>query len=277
MSVFRSLGLAGWAWRSALPFAPRPSVWLPFLVIAASQLMALGLLLSFHRAWLLPWVLPMVERLGGESASHYPHFFFHLPVVYSRVGLVISMFVGSLAVGVATVIFAKGFGVERPGGAWSRALRRAPALILLTAITAAATYGASMLSSFVPKELVHGNRMVQWGTRGASLLLIVVIETLMTYATAWIMLEGARLLPAMRDSIRVTIRTFLPTAIVVGAPLVLLYPLSYLSGRIDLFALKLTPETVVGVLITKIGLELVVGFLYVGAVTRLFVWRMEVA
>jgi hypothetical protein len=250
---------------------------LPFLIIAAAQVAALGLLLSFHRAWLLPWVMPVLNRLGGETVTHYPSFYFALPSLWSRVGLGITVFVASVAVAAATVIFAQRFGLECRGGAWRRALRRAPALVGLTAVTAAAIYGVSVLAHQLPKELADGNRMVTWGVRGVLLMLVVLIETLMTYATAWIVLEGARLLPAMRDSIRVAVRTFLPTAIIVGAPLVLLYPLGYLTERVDLFAAKLAPEIVVGLLISRFALEILFGFLYVGAVTRLFVWRLGVA
>ena len=63
---------------------------------------------------------------------------------------------------------------------------------------------------------------------------------------------------------------------IVGVPAFLLYPFTYAAGRVDLFATKLNPETIGVLLTTRIALELVLGFLLLGCVTRLFLWRMEV-
>jgi hypothetical protein len=277
MNLFRSLGLAGWAWRGALSMGGRVSVWFPFVAIAGVQLLALGLLVSFHQPAALPLGLPIVKQIGGEAATHYPLFFYYLPMLYSRVTLVVVIFLASVATGAATVLFARGFGVEVREGAWRRAGRQAPKLIAIAVVSAALYYGASLLLGRVPQQVILANQLVRWSTRGAMLLAMLLVESFFAYATAWIVLEHAGLWASVRDSFRVTARTLLPTFIIVGVPILLLYPFSYLGQRVDLFVDKLAPETMAGLLVARIGLEFLLGFLLVGAITRLFVWRLEAA
>ena len=277
MDPLRSLGLAGWAWRAALRAAARPQVWLPFLLIAACELAVLGALLSFHEPWMMSAAVPLLHSLVGERATHYPDFFLYLPAVYARIVLVISVLVASPLIGGATLLFAREFGLASKASVWRRVLALTPTLVVLAAVPAAALYGISALGGLVPRELMLHRSLYRWAFRGGLLLALVLIQSLLAYSTAWVALEGHRIGPALRDSIRVTARTFLPTCIVVGAPVLVLFPLNYLEQRLDLFATKLVPEALTGVVLLGIAIEIPLGFLLVGAITRLFVWRMEAA
>jgi hypothetical protein len=97
------------------------------------------------------------------------------------------------------------------------------------------------------------------------------------YAAAWILLRNERGLKAVADSIRLTKSTFLPTFVVVALPAVLLYPLSFLDSRADLFVTKFRPEAVTGLILVQIVLEILFGFLLIGAVTRIFIYQTEEA
>ena len=261
----------GRAFRSAVPLIVRPRILLPFLVMAAAQFGALGLLVWFHEQAILPVALPLVRLLGGETATHYPVFFFALPTMFSRVGLVLAVFLFSVAAGAATLLFARAFGFKSDGNAWKRALRVAPVLIILTALEGLLLFGLSLLAEPVPQD----SQWLRWGTRGGLLLGFIVIEAFLVYSTAWVMLAGHNIVQAIRDSIRVTTRTLLPTLLIVGIPAIALYPFSYLSGRVDLIATKLRPEMVTALLTTRIVLETLLTFLLIGAITRLFLWRLE--
>jgi len=274
MKLFRSLGVARWAWHSITPFLTSPTVWLPFLVIAFCQISTLILLQSFHKPGVIPFGLPLVRALGGDQATHYPTFFLALPTIFYWMDMFLAVFVSSLTAGVATELFARGFGEGGVGSAWKVALRHYPTLLLLSAIVAAVLFGLSQLVALVPQELILSNPAIRWGARGAMLLLLVLAQSLLVYATAWIVLQGHRLIPAIRDSIRVSLRTFLPTVLIVGVPLLLLFPLGYLSARGDLFVTKLQPDTVGALLTVRVLSEVVLGFFLIGAVTRLFLWRL---
>ena len=277
MDLFRSLGVAGWAWRSVLPFSFQPRIWIPFLLIALVQYGVLALFVSFHQPGVLPLALPLVKAAGGETATHYPFFYFYLPVIYSRANLLVAVFVSSLAGGAATLLFSRSYTQKAAKGAWGIALRKYLTHVMNTAVVADLLYGVSNLRRLVPADALLGNPMVRWGTRGGMMLLIILVQTLFVYATAWVVLRGEKAIPAIRNSVRVTARTFLPTFIVVALPAIVIFPFNYLTGRVDLFAGKLNPETIGTVIGVQILLEIFLGFLLVGAITRLFLWRLEPA
>ncbi len=121
------------------------------------------------------------------------------------------------------------------------------------------------------------SRAARWGIRGGTIIFFVLVQSFMAYSTAWIVLMGHKIWPAIRDSLRVTMRTFLPTLIAVGIPAILLFPFSYVLGRVDLIVTRLRPEVLAGIIGAQIFVELIISFFLVGAITRLFLWRMEAA
>lgn len=274
---FPSLGVAVWAWRGALALAVRPALWPPLLLVTAVQIVLLWLLLAFHHGGVSLVGFPLVRLLGGEGAAHYPTLYFALPAMFSRANLAISLLVGALAGGVTTVLVARAFGFQAERDAWRLAWRRAPALIATTGATLLLLFGATLLVGLVPREATVANGPLRWGLRAASLGVLVVIQALLVYSTAWIVLMGHGVWPALRDSVRVTMRTLLPTLIAVGVSALIHFPISFALGRLDLFVGKLKPEVVVGLLGLQIGVQLLITFLLVGAVTRLFLWRTEAA
>jgi hypothetical protein len=275
LSVFQPIDVAAWACRSALTLVLRPVVWVPFLVVAGAKLALLFLLIFFHQASVLPLALPLVRLLGGDAATHYPVLFYALPTMFARADLAISALVASIAGGAATLLFARALGYADIPKAWGRAWRSAPTLIPVNILVMGLLFGVAALGKLAPQELVLQNAAVRWGIRGGTLFLFILIQSFVVYTTAWVVLVGHKIGPAFRDSIRVTIRTFLPTALVVAVPALLLFPLSYAGSRVDLVASKFRPEVIVGVLCTEIAVEVLATFLLVGAVTRLFLWRTE--
>ncbi|MBD3235463.1 MAG: hypothetical protein GF330_02020 [Candidatus Eisenbacteria bacterium] len=255
----------------------RPTLWVPMLLVAAVQLLALLFLLSFHHSALLPIALPVVRLLGGEAATHYPNLYFALPNMFFEINLFVTALVSSIAGGAGALLFARAYGIEGFARPWRAALRRAPALIAVGIFLVLLVYGVSRASGLVPREAILGDAFVRWGVRLGVLLVFIVIESLLAYATAWIVLMGEGPGAAVRDSVRVAGHTFPPTLLVVGVPALLFFPLSYLAGRVDLIAGKLSPEVMAGLVIAQILLGILLTFFVVGAVTRLFLWRVEAA
>ena len=271
----QSLGVAAWAFRAVVGALGRARIWLPFLIVAGVQGGVLLLLVHFHRAALLPLGEPLVRWLGGEGALHYPSLYYALPGMFFRANLIISALIASIAGGVATLLFAHAFGLDQEIPVWKRALRCGPKLIVVTLVMVVIIFGIAGLASLVPAQLSLANPTVRWGTRAAMMVLFIAVQSFFAYTTAWIVLMGHRLWPAMRDSFRVTGATLLPTLTVVAIPTVLLFPLSYASGRVDFIASHLRPETIGGLVGLQLIGQILLTFLLVGAVTRLFLWRME--
>jgi len=271
----RSLSVVAWAWRGVAAMALRPAIWLPFLLVGCVQAAALLLIVSFHEPVVVPIGAPLVKLLAGDLATHYPILYFALPTIYFRMNLAISVLIASIAGGAATLLFARAFGLAGERGAWSLAWRRAPALIITSLLVVALWFGISALGQLIPQEVQQRSFAARWGTRGGTLFLSIVVQCFLVYTTAWIVLMGHKIWPAIRDSVRVSARTLLPTFLAVAVPTLLLFPFSYAGGRADFIASKFKPEMVGWLLGATVVAEVVVTFLLVGAVTRLFVWRME--
>ena len=277
MRIFRALGVAGWAYRTALSQAGRARIWVPFLVMAGVQLVSLGILLSFHRPGVAAWEVPLVIWGGGPQATHYPFFFLALPVLFARWNLLLGVVLGSLTTGAAMLLFAGAFGRKGPSSAWRAAGRRYGSLVVVGIVTALVSLVVMWLAGRVPQNLLLTDRTVRWSTRLGVLVLFAFLEGLVVYAMAWVVIEGRNALSSLAASVRMFWTMGWTTFVVVLVPVLLLYPLEYLTERGDLFLFQFRPELLAWLLVARILLELVFSFLLVGAVTRLFLWRREEA
>jgi hypothetical protein len=278
MNLFRAAGMVVWAVRSAAACALRVRIWVPFLVIAGIQVLALVIMMNFHRGLLTPLVVPLIKALsGGPGVTHYPNFYLLLPVVFSRLSLLLSVLVTCIMVGAAIVLFAQAFGRAEHLKAWKTARKHYLALFIATAILAAGLFAVPYLGRLVPQHTLLQNSMVRWGVRGVLLLLSILVQSLLVYAAAWILLRREHALRAVADSMKLTRSTFVPTFVLVALPAVLLYPLGFLTSQTDLFVSKFRPEALAGIILVQIVLELLLGFLLVGAITRIFIYQTEEA
>jgi len=273
-SLFRSLGMVVWAVRSTVPCSTRATIWIPFLIIGLLQVACLGLLLSFHQSALLPLTAPVIHSVVGDAGLHYPTFFLTLPYVFSRVSLVLSI-VTSIAVAVATIMFAGVFRGQDWRAPWRTSWKRYPALIVTTALLAVLLYLVSKAMGLVPVHAQATSTLARWGTRAVMVFAFVIIQTFLIYTTAWIVLRGASAVASVGRSIRVAWNTFLTTLILVTVPVLLVFPLDYATGRTDWMIGKFRPELVTWILMVEILVELVLGFILVGATTRIFIYQVE--
>ena len=276
-NLFRAVGMAAWSFRSAFACALRGRIWLPFLLIAVIQGLILAALLNWYRPALSWLAVPVLESLGGKGAVRYPVFFLALPSIYSQVVLIVTVVLTCVMVGAAMILFAQAYGTGQGKPAWATAWRRYPALVAVTGVLAALLFGASYLRLLVPNQAFLENPMLRWGTRGGLLLISVLIQTFLAYAALWILLRGRGILGSLRESIRLAGSTLVSTFLVIGIPALLLYPLNFIASRGDLFVTKFRPETVTALIVLQIGLEILLGFLIVGAVTRIFLYQTEEA
>jgi hypothetical protein len=65
--------------------------------------------------------------------------------------------------------------------------------------------------------------------------------------------------------------------LVIAVPTLILFPLSYASGRVDFVASRFRPEMVAALVGAQVLMQMVASFVLVGGVTRLFLWRVEAA
>ena len=271
----RSIRAVGWAFGSTLRHAGRLRLWGPFVLVALVEAILLILLVEFHRPLLQPLFLPLIRWVGGEAATHYPVFYQALPAALARLEILLAVILLSWTTGAATLLFAAALGRDEGNDVWGRALRRFPALVGFALVTAVVVFGVFQVGRLVPSERILHDGTIRWGTRAGLLGLGVLVQSFLVTGTAFIMLRGRSLAGALSGSLAFGLRNLVPLALVLAIPVLVKYPVTWLSSRGDLFVRKFVPETMSTVLGVDIFLGMILSFLTVGTITAYFLWRQE--
>ena len=273
--MMRSISIVGWSYKNIIARMFRGSLWVPFLVVAATQALLLLVLVNFYQP-ALQWLgVPVMKLSGGEGSLHYPFNFMALPLAVARAEMAVGVLVASVASGAATLLFAKALDRGVGEAPWKSAFRRYPALLVYGLILGVLMFGTFYLQNLVPRDMVLESRGIRWGSRFGILGLAILIQSFLVYATAWMMLRGQSLGAALKSSVRFTGRNLVPTVILVAIPVLIKYPISWLQGRSDMFVSKFKPEALAAVLWADIAVEMVLTFLMIGTLTFFFLWKQE--
>jgi hypothetical protein len=252
----------------------RPALWMPWLLLGALQVLALAALCGMAHPWLSLLMAPLVARLAGSEALHYPDLFVALPGLYARVDLLLVALPGAVAGGASAALFAAAFRGRdpRPGAACGQALGRA---VRLVAVNLPYHVLASALGFAI--AIVGGSR---GGIVGAAAYVFalggsVFLQSAFLYVNALVMIEGCGIRSAFAELPR-TWRSGFVSALVLGTLLLLpLLPLNLLGGAGGLIASKGRPELVAAILAAQIGIAVCMSVLLSGAATLVFLTAMS--
>ena len=269
MSAFEQLALAGEALRRTLVGAFAPALWGPWLALGLLQGAVLAALVGFAHP-LLAWALvPLVERVGGESALHYPDFFRALPVLYARVDLVVGGLAGAVAAGWSTWLFAARWrgGVVSPGAGWREA---GPRALVLVVAQLPFQFLALGLNGFLGRLLAGHTGLVVLAGYLVGLAGVVVLQAFFLYLPARIVLERRGLAAAFASLPETWSRGFW-AALLLGTVLALpLLPLDQLGRRVGLLVDRGIPELAIALTAAQLLVTLVVSFLLTGSATLVY-------
>lgn len=275
MSVLEQVALA---WQGAvrtLAQLGRPATWAPWLVLGAVQFVLLALLVNFAHPLLSAWMAPVVRRMGGEEALHYPGLFRALPGIYATCDLAIGAVLGSLVVGAATRIFANRF-LGRPAaplGALAEAGRRAFALVVaqlpfhLLALGIALGAGGWLEShshSFVVRLL--GTLAVVGGS--------LLAQSLFFYVAPLVILEGRSARSALREVPRTWPRGFWAALFLGAVLLIAVLPFQLLLGQSGLIAERGRPELIAVLAALQAAFTLLLWYALAGSATLVYLAAM---
>lgn len=270
MNLFEqfALGLQS-LWYTLREFA-RARLWAPFLVPFAVQCVGLGLLaLTAHP--LLSWVLaPIVVRLAGPDALHYPGLFVHLPALALTADLLVVSTLGALATGAATRLFANVFEGRAPSlrEAWAETAKRAwPLVVAQLPVTLLLLCLGFALDAF-------GHARVSSITRAllpaVQLLLGAVLQALFAYVPALVMLGRLGPLLAWRRLPAMWGRGLLPALVIFAVALAVLLPMQLLAGQSAAIVARGLPELTLPLTVLLFVSSMVASWLVSGAAT--LVW-----
>lgn len=251
-----------------------PAALLPFVVHAAILCLVLFALAFFTVAPLASFMTPIVERLGGENALHYPMHLILLPDMYHLVYLPLTAVVGFVLFGWA--VFAMGDHFQRGGvemGARPSLLRSAPTLVVIGVCYVAA-------ATLVPAAIAWLGRIVDHPRLGglltlAGLVATAALQALLVYAPLFVRTHGAGPFSALRRSVGLGRRRFAPTAMIVLTVILVHQPIDFLLRQPDRVVVKFQPELVIYLLLAGVVLELLTAFLLFSSTAGLALSRRE--
>lgn len=269
MNAFEQIALA---WQSLGLVMRRilwPSLWAPWLALGLLQAGLLAALAFAAHPWVSPVLAPLVTRLAGERALHYPDLFLALPGLYARLDLFVAALPGPIVFGAATALFRDVALARRPrpGAAVRLALSRAPALILtsLPFHLLAAAWSAAVAALAGGRGGVVAQAAYVLALSGS-----VLFQTLFLYASAFVVIEGRGTFGALA-SLPHGWRHGFWAALALSVLLLLpLLPLHLLSGAAGVIAERGRPELLAAMSLAQLGIALVASFVLCGAATLVF-------
>jgi len=267
------IALAGQSLLHAARQMRRPALWVPWLLLGLLQAGALVALCFAAHPWLSPVLAPLVVRMAGAHALHYPDLFLALPGIYARIDLVLAALPGAFVLGASTALFRDVFLARTPhvGAALGLALRRTVTLIVvnLPFHLLAAGWATLIATSIGGRPGIVGRAAYLLALGGS-----VLLQALFLSASAFVVIEG-RGIRGTFASLPHGWRHGFWAAMVLGVLLLLpLLPLNLLSGAGHVIAARGRPELLAAMSFAQLLIALASGFLLSGAATLVFLGRI---
>lgn len=264
-------------------FQRQPSVYGPFLLMAAIEFLALVFLYNSPHFPVKIVMGPPIRRIWGPVYMHYPFFYELLPRLFYYAKIVLSIFIGSVTSGTAVLAIAQAVQSKQVvlKDIFRQVLKRYLSLILLTTILFVSVHflmkqPAELLIGYFraghSKLLFLGPKF--WITQAVPVLnfiFAVFFQGLFVFSIPYVVIRGKKFLPALGRGIVLFFKRFVPTMVVVTVPMILYIPVTMLRGNISFLAEKFTPEIVGLVLLAGIVVgTLIVDVLLTTATTLIF-------
>lgn len=273
MNPSEQVALAWQSLRRTAALMPRAALWAPWVVVAAIQAAVLASLWWFAHPLLSRVMAPLVARMAGPDALHYPEVFIHLPNLYSQIDLLVVAIPGSVMLGAATRLFAQAHMGRTPtvGGALREALARAVPLVVIHA-----PFNLLLFAFTSGVSFVVGGRggLVVAAAFMFVILGSVILQSLFLFVTALYML-GRHSIRQTFAGLGQTWRHGFWSALTLGVLLLVpLLPLHVISGQTAVIVARGTPEISGTLVALQMVVTLLVGFLLAGSATLVFLAAM---
>jgi len=267
MSVTEQLALAGLALRQTFANLFRPALWLPWIGLGTIQAAVVVCLWWFAHPWLSWFMAPVLERVGGENLLQFPNVLVILPRLFGRVDLVVGAIVGSLAIGLATRLFASRFdrGRAEVGGALGFVVRRAPAIVLVLLPMNLLLIGFGLVIETLAAR--PGGILFQVALLAAGWSVPIVIQAFFLFAMPLYVVEGLGVIGTLRALPRAWRRGFWGAVLLGVVGIAILIPFQLLDSGSQTIVARGNPDLVAWITLVQVAAGLLVGFLLSGSST----------
>lgn len=247
-------------------------LWPPFLLFFLVMLLQIVMLNNMFSPLLAGWLIPIVQWIGDESVTHYPHHIAYIPSVFEKMNLLFSWLIDSLMSATAISMFASYFSRERVQ--FVRSLKTAagyyPRLLVIWLIV----FVPILLLFWTLPGLFEG--FVEGAPRRKLALMIGMqgLQTLLTalfvYVVPYMILLKTPFMKSFTRSFSLFFRSFFTTIIFVALPQFLLLPLVYALQNTGNIVNKFNPELIVWMTVGLAVALTLANYFTLGAIVRFF-------
>jgi len=238
----------------------KPALFVPFIIFAIFESLALILLFLAPRMPLRLIFGPLIRTFWGERFLHYPANFLLLPklVSFARMGL--SIILGSLLTGMAVAIIWDIYNKKhvRLNTSFKSAFKKYASLFIVVFIFTLIFYIIVKIitASLVNYFMAGNSQLLLLGSQlwlgpilfCINFVLAVFIQSLFIYAIPLIIIENERLIQSIVKSFILFKKLFVPTIILVGLPMLIYIPILVLSSNASFLINRYFPEFILLVL-----------------------------
>lgn len=259
------------AWKNSFQSLKQAQILVLFFGYAILQIIILLSLIFFAYPPLSGLYVPMIQKLFGEPALHYPNNYLVLPTLFTWANIILSGLIGILIVGAGTDLFAAKFTQKQVviGKGFHDTLPKYLFLFIAWFIeTLMVTFiliGAPML---LAKLMPDASEII---TQSITTFLAIFISALFAYTTALIILEKKGAFAAVGKSLTLFGKFPIISFLLIALPNIIKMPLELLSSKTQFLIAKFNPEIIGIILGLSIIISIFANYFLVGTVTRFFI------
>lgn len=269
-------------WKSVLGFIlSEPRILIPFFILAVCETLLLWILANSPHFPFSFVFAPPIRRIWGDIYLHYPYIFELLPRIFYFMKIVLSIFVGSLTTGMAIHLILASDKNEPIDlkKTFFFVFKRYLSLMLLAAVLFITVHFVMKQPAIIffnyfkaghAKLLFLGPKF--WFGMflpAVSFFMAVVLQAIFVYSFPYVVIKGKKFLVALVLGVKLFLKNWLKTLVVVTIPMLLYIPVTMLRNNSAVLADKFSPEIVVSVLFVGIIIGTVVVDALVTIVTTL--------
>ena len=231
-----------------------PVIFLPFLIFALVETMALVFIYSFPRTPLILVFGPPIRTLWGEAFLHYPANFLLLPKLASLSRMGLTVFLSSLLTGMTMFIILDICNKKqiKLRLAFKSALKKYLSLFTIVFMLTFLFYILGKIITIgLTKYFMSGHSRLLFIKPGIWLgpilsvinfLIAIFIQSAFVYAIPALIIGKEKTIQSIGRSLLMFKKLFVPTLILVGLPMLIYIPLLVLNYNIAFLIDKLFPE-----------------------------------
>ena len=260
-------------WKETITLlATRPSLCIPFVVVAVCNSIALYLLFLAPQSPVSIVLAPPIARFFGQRFLTYPSHLLLIPKLYYYAQIVLSASVGVIMTGLAIGMAKDVYSGKKPRILVNlvNAFRRSLVLFSIWAVMFAIVF---VLRKGI--NAIGPGKMPALLFAVISYYFIMLIQIFFVYVMPAAMIDKRNLLGSLKDGLRFFFRFLTPTIVLTLVPATLYLPVIFVNQKMPFLINKFFPEVIVIVVAGGIIVTFVIDIFYTLCPTFMFLKKKD--